>query len=193
MTTGFVHGVSPHGYYGTIKQVISLDPQLTRWYIQVFMAGGRAINDVAPVRHSLHKVGKMTKHETPIQDRNDGTTIQVPVAPVVTPLIHINIIIINRSIMMFRVRVLLSIVLCLSIGETWAWVSAGTSPRLSTTGLHGVGTAVRRVRDSLLDRERSREDLKIGIAGFYDRSSKLWEDVWGEVSPNNNIATLSHL
>lgn len=29
-------------------------------------------------------------------------------------------------------------------------------------------------------RERTREELKIGIAGFYDRSSKLWEDVWGE-------------
>lgn len=29
-------------------------------------------------------------------------------------------------------------------------------------------------------RERTRDELKIGIAGFYDRSSKLWEDVWGE-------------
>lgn len=38
----------------------------------------------------------------------------------------------------------------------------------------------RRVRDSILSKERSREDLKLGIAGFYDRSSKLWEDVWGE-------------
>jgi len=26
----------------------------------------------------------------------------------------------------------------------------------------------------------SRDELTIGIAGFYDRSSKLWEDVWGE-------------
>jgi len=41
-------------------------------------------------------------------------------------------------------------------------------------------SVVRRVRDSLLSKERSRKDLKIGIAGFYDRSSKLWEDVWGE-------------
>jgi hypothetical protein len=32
-----------------------------------------------------------------------------------------------------------------------------------------------------LSKERSKEDLKIGIAGFYDRSSKLWEEVWGEV------------
>jgi tocopherol O-methyltransferase len=32
----------------------------------------------------------------------------------------------------------------------------------------------------VLSKERSREDLKIGIAAFYDRSSKLWEDVWGE-------------
>jgi tocopherol O-methyltransferase len=50
----------------------------------------------------------------------------------------------------------------------------------TVTRLHGVASAVRRVRDSLLSKERSREDLKIGIAGFYDRSSKLWEDVWGE-------------
>lgn len=26
----------------------------------------------------------------------------------------------------------------------------------------------------------SKEELKLGIAGFYDRSSKLWESVWGE-------------
>jgi hypothetical protein len=45
----------------------------------------------------------------------------------------------------------------------------------------GMSSTVKRVRDSLLSKERSREDLKIGIAGFYDRSSKLWEDVWGEV------------
>ena len=43
-----------------------------------------------------------------------------------------------------------------------------------------IGKTARRVRDSVLSKERSREDLKIGIAGFYDRSSKLWEDVWGE-------------
>lgn len=57
----------------------------------------------------------------------------------------------------------------------------GSAPPLSSTQLNGVGSFLLRARDSLLDRERSREDLKIGIAGFYDRSSKLWEDVWGEV------------
>jgi len=49
--------------------------------------------------------------------------------------------------------------------------------------MSALGSAVRgvkRVRDSLLSRERTREDLKIGIAGFYDRSSRVWEDVWGE-------------
>jgi hypothetical protein len=67
-------------------------------------------------------------------------------------------------------------------------VSVALSPRRNapsrsslTTLRMGVSTAVRRVRDSMLSKERSREDLKIGIAGFYDRSSKLWEDVWGEV------------
>lgn len=39
---------------------------------------------------------------------------------------------------------------------------------------------IRRVRDSVFSRERNREDLTKGIAHFYDRSSKLWEDVWGE-------------
>lgn len=44
----------------------------------------------------------------------------------------------------------------------------------------GVVSSVKRIRDSVLNKERSRKDLKIGIAGFYDRSSKLWEEVWGE-------------
>eukprot|EP00546_Thalassionema_frauenfeldii_P000622 CAMPEP_0178936130 /NCGR_PEP_ID=MMETSP0786-20121207/24996_1 /TAXON_ID=186022 /ORGANISM="Thalassionema frauenfeldii, Strain CCMP 1798" /LENGTH=332 /DNA_ID=CAMNT_0020614487 /DNA_START=79 /DNA_END=1077 /DNA_ORIENTATION=- len=44
----------------------------------------------------------------------------------------------------------------------------------------GLVSSVKRIRDSILNRERSRQDLKIGIAGFYDRSSKLWEEVWGE-------------
>jgi hypothetical protein len=59
--------------------------------------------------------------------------------------------------------------------------SPGRAATFSSTQLHGVGAVLLRARDSVLNRERSREDLKIGIAGFYDRSSKLWEDVWGEV------------
>lgn len=50
----------------------------------------------------------------------------------------------------------------------------------SSTSLAGIGSVVSRVRDSITSKERSRDDLKIGIAGFYDRSSKLWEEVWGE-------------
>jgi len=50
----------------------------------------------------------------------------------------------------------------------------------SSTSLDGIGSVVTRVRDSITSKERSREDLKIGIAGFYDRSSQLWEEVWGE-------------
>ncbi|EJK73048.1 hypothetical protein THAOC_05352, partial [Thalassiosira oceanica] len=50
----------------------------------------------------------------------------------------------------------------------------------STTSLHGIRTAARRVADSVLARDRSESDLKSGIAFFYDRSSRLWEDVWGE-------------
>lgn len=44
----------------------------------------------------------------------------------------------------------------------------------------GLTATLKRVKDRLQGKERSREDLKIGIAGFYDRSSKLWENVWGE-------------
>lgn len=51
------------------------------------------------------------------------------------------------------------------------------------TALHMIATlrkTAKRVKDSLTSEDRSREDLKIGIAGFYDRSSELWEKVWGE-------------
>lgn len=50
----------------------------------------------------------------------------------------------------------------------------------------GLVSGVKRVRDSLLSKERSKEDLKIGIAGFYDRSSQLWEEVWGEVRSHSS-------
>jgi hypothetical protein len=50
----------------------------------------------------------------------------------------------------------------------------------TTTSLHGVRSSLRRVRDSILSRERTDKDLKDGIAFFYDRSSKVWEDVWGK-------------
>lgn len=90
-------------------------------------------------------------------------------------------------------RLLTQYVCLVSLGlVAEAWVSSAShkshslvkSQRIgSTTSLSmGVSSTLRRVRDSILSRERTREDLKIGIAGFYDRSSKLWEDVWGEVS-----------
>lgn len=57
-----------------------------------------------------------------------------------------------------------------------------TTPSIpfSSSSLFGVRSTVSRVKDSILSKERSPEDLKIGIAGFYDRSSQLWEEVWGE-------------
>jgi tocopherol O-methyltransferase len=83
--------------------------------------------------------------------------------------------------------------LVLHIGCCNAWLPQRRSRRpfrnesfrtSSSTHLHAstglIGRTWKRVRDSLTSQERSREDLKIGIAGFYDRSSKLWEDVWGE-------------
>ena len=55
-----------------------------------------------------------------------------------------------------------------------------TKKNENNTERSGVSSFFRRIKDSLASKERSRKDLKIGIAGFYDRSSKLWEDVWGE-------------
>lgn len=52
---------------------------------------------------------------------------------------------------------------------------------LEMSVIASVSNRARRIRDSILSRERSSDELKIGIAGFYDRSSKLWESVWGEV------------
>jgi tocopherol O-methyltransferase len=51
---------------------------------------------------------------------------------------------------------------------------------LEMSVIASVSNRARRIRDSILSRERSSDELKIGIAGFYDRSSKLWESVWGE-------------
>jgi hypothetical protein len=48
--------------------------------------------------------------------------------------------------------------------------------------INAFASTLQRVKNSLTNQEYTREELKIGIAGFYDRSSKLWEDVWGEVS-----------
>jgi hypothetical protein len=48
----------------------------------------------------------------------------------------------------------------------------------SSTAL--FSSTLQRVKRSLTSQERTHEELKLGIAGFYDRSSKLWEDVWGE-------------
>ena len=77
---------------------------------------------------------------------------------------------------------------CLAIcqQEAYGWVNhrhVSSSSRQSSTSLEMVSSvrkAARRVVDSITNKERSREDLKIGIAGFYDRSSQLWEEVWGE-------------
>jgi tocopherol O-methyltransferase len=43
-----------------------------------------------------------------------------------------------------------------------------------------IGRTYRRVKASITNQDYTRDELKIGIAGFYDRSSLLWENVWGE-------------
>jgi tocopherol O-methyltransferase len=64
--------------------------------------------------------------------------------------------------------------------RTGACPSTGTATTRTALPMASVGRLARRVVDSITNKERSREDLKIGIAGFYDRSSQLWENVWGE-------------
>ena len=69
------------------------------------------------------------------------------------------------------------------LGLWWSPTVSGwsLSPPAMTMGMvASVSKRARRIKDSFLNKERSRDDLKIGIAGFYDRSSKLWEEVWGE-------------
>jgi hypothetical protein len=74
------------------------------------------------------------------------------------------------------------IFVALALNVVQAWTPTTPRRTTSTTSLPMVaslGRGLKRVKESLTSQERSREDLKIGIAGFYDRSSKLWEDVWG--------------
>lgn len=63
-------------------------------------------------------------------------------------------------------------------------VPTSATTRHSTTS---IGSVLQRVKDSVTSQERTRDELKLGIAGFYDRSSKLWEDVWGERKLPDNI------
>lgn len=57
-----------------------------------------------------------------------------------------------------------------------AWVIATPTRRRSTH----LPATLRRIKDSVTSKEYTRDELKLGIAGFYDRSSQLWERVWGE-------------
>ena len=89
---------------------------------------------------------------------------------------------VNMLLMPFYINVFL---ILLVNNSAQVFVSSFTptiiqSSTTRTTSLYGVRSAARRVRDSILSRDRTDEDLKDGIAFFYDRSSKLWEDVWGE-------------
>jgi hypothetical protein len=58
--------------------------------------------------------------------------------------------------------------------------NSGSNGGRTSTTLFGIRSTLARARDSVFSKERSDADLKDGIAFFYDRSSKLWEDVWGE-------------
>lgn len=54
------------------------------------------------------------------------------------------------------------------------------APSVSSPTTPSASSFIGRVKDSLSNKERSREELKLGIAAFYDKSTKIWEDVWGE-------------
>ena len=75
--------------------------------------------------------------------------------------------------------------LALTQRQVYGWINPKGFKQIrhSMTSLGMVSNlrkTAKRVADSVTNKERSREELKIGIAGFYDRSSQLWEDVWGE-------------
>jgi tocopherol O-methyltransferase len=86
-----------------------------------------------------------------------------------------------------RSPLLISWILLLSGDTADAWIANARFPRSTVPQrssrlemVSSLSKAVKRVKDSISSKERSREDLKVGIAGFYDRSSQLWEKVWGE-------------
>lgn len=68
------------------------------------------------------------------------------------------------------------------VAVTQAWVSPRSygRPLSSLSMIATLKKTAQRVKDSLTSQERSDEDLKDGIAFFYDRSSQLWEQTWGE-------------
>jgi tocopherol O-methyltransferase len=63
------------------------------------------------------------------------------------------------------------------IADAWTPARNGRTP---SSSLAMVSSTVRRIKESLSAAERSRDDLKAGIAAFYDKSSPLWEETWGE-------------
>jgi len=88
----------------------------------------------------------------------------------------------NSNMMMIRTTTLVFYLYCLFVKQEFVigWMYQKNVRISSSLKMGSVSSVIRRVRDSVLSKERSHEELKIGIAGFYDRSSKLWEDVWGE-------------
>ncbi len=85
------------------------------------------------------------------------------------------------SLSIFKLILLASTATAFSPSNTKVTTSATTATTTTSTSLSaGLGSTLTRISNSLQSKERTREELKIGIAGFYDRSSKLWEEVWGE-------------
>lgn len=77
---------------------------------------------------------------------------------------------------MVQMKALLT--LATMVVTTVAWIPSTNSRRLPTR-LH-ITKTLKRIKDSITSEERSREELKKGIAKFYDESTGLWEEVWGD-------------
>jgi hypothetical protein len=60
-------------------------------------------------------------------------------------------------------------------------LSGGATTTTPETSLSLWSRSKHWIRRRRQHQPRTDEELKLGIAAFYDRSSKLWENVWGEV------------
>ncbi|CAN0033146.1 unnamed protein product [Pylaiella littoralis] len=69
-------------------------------------------------------------------------------------------------------------------GQASATGRAAPTPKPSSRVQMGLRSATkkswRRVRGGVAQQDRSDKELKEGIANFYDKSSSIWEDMWGE-------------
>jgi len=69
-------------------------------------------------------------------------------------------------------KMMLLLVLSLSLFSVY--------PLSIPSAIKAIKRPLTKTYDTLTNKPRTPEELKLGIAAFYDKSSELWEDVWGE-------------